>query len=110
MFLAEGIYFRVNLVPNPACPLEFFFRCPPEFRGIVERPLQASSDTGKYRTTFSLSFATNRDDVLKDLTRFPHIKNPLGFVFGDVDLNFPQRLDHERIDCARFETSALRFK
>ncbi len=92
MFFAERIDPGTDLIADATCSLQSSLVRPGEFGRIVKRPVQASSDARKNRTTFSLGFAANRHDELEYLSRFPNIENTLRCVPGDIDSEFANGL------------------
>src|SRR5438552_507331 len=74
-----------DLIADATYSLQLFLVRAREFGRIVKRPVQASSDARKNRTTFSLGFAANRHDELEYLSRFPNIENALRCVHRDID-------------------------
>src|SRR5437867_1591443 len=102
MFFAERIDPGTDLVADTTGSLQPLLVSTGEFGRIVKRPVQASSDARKNRTTFRFSFATHGHDELEYLSRLPNIEDAPRRILRDIDSEFVKRLHDEWIDCAWF--------
>src|SRR5437868_1833731 len=110
MLLAKPVDLSLDHVPHFAGAFEFLPGRPFKASGIGKRPMQTSGYAGEYGTAFAFCFTTDGDHVLKHLTRFPHIKNRLSFVWRNVDTKFLKRLHRQRIESTWLQTGALGFE
>ena len=81
-----------------------------ELRRIIEWPMQSGGNARENRATFRLGFAANRHYKLERLAGFQNIEHALGGVLRDVDSEFLERFDNDRIDRAWLQTGTLCFK
>lgn len=110
MLVAERIDFGLNLVAHPTRLGQPLLVGARESGGIIERPVQPRRNARKDRTTFRFSFAADGDHELKNLPRLPYVERALRFVSRNIDAEFIENFDDERIDCAWLKSGALRFK
>jgi hypothetical protein len=99
-----------NAVPDFAGAGEPLLMAPPEAGWIGEAPMQTSRDAGEDRTALGAALVTDGDNVGEALAGLEGIENGFCSVAGDVDTDFPHRLDHNRIECVGLETGAMGFK
>ena len=72
--------------------------------------MQASGHAGEDRATLRFRFTANGDNKCKELIAFENIEHCLRLVSRNVDPDFSQRFDGQRIQRAWFEAGAVRFK
>lgn len=110
MLSAKAADLIVDLVQDSARLVQFIFVRAGKLGRIGKRPVQASHDSWEYRTFFSFGFVANRDDVGKQYPRLENVEDSARFIFGNVDSDFLQDLDRERIQFAWLETGAFPFE
>jgi len=79
-------------------------------RRVGKAPVQSLGYTRKDRTFFRAGFIANRDDVGKKLSALENVKDTLCFLFLNIDSDFIHYFHRQRVERARLESGALRFK
>src|SRR5436190_24396510 len=102
MFFAERIDLGANFIANATCFLQALLVRAGEFRRIVKRPVQPSSDASKNWTTFSLDVTTHCHHKLEYLSGCPNVENALRCALRDIDSELQKRFHDQRIDRAWF--------
>ena len=103
-----GFEHALYLVPHAAEHLHLFLVTAHGVRGIVEAPMIAIHLAGKCRARL-IGVTANCDDRLDGLPK--KVVHVLGSVCGDVDADFGERFDGERVNVSRgFTPGASDFK
>jgi hypothetical protein len=110
MFGTEAPDLVVDLLPNAARLVQSIFMRSGELRRIRERPMQSRRHPGENRTALGLRFIANGDHVGEQLSGFEDVEHGARFVFGNIDPTLVERFDRERIEFARLQAGAFRFK
>jgi len=109
-FSAPLLDFFLNDVAHFAGLCQFFFRRALKTGRVRETPVQPPGHTGKNRAAFRACLIANSDHVGKYFAGLEHIKHGLRLITGNINADFLHRLDDDRIEFARFESRAVRFK
>jgi hypothetical protein len=99
-----------NLIADFAHAFEALIVCAAERSWIGKAPMQSLDDTREYRTTFCASFIADCDHIWEKFSAFENIKDGLRLLSGDINSDLAHGFDRKRVERARFEASAVRFK
>ena len=99
-----------DLIADATCSLQLFLVRAREFGRIVKRPVQASSDARKNRTTLGSALVADSDYVGEQFAQFENIEYGLSLILRNIDPDLAHCFDGQRVERSRFEPGAVCFK